>query len=67
MCERVRARVGARGHVALLMQHATRMRHTVICGVWFQNIIPHYLINGTAFGKKLLNVKCVLIFSTTFI
>jgi hypothetical protein len=28
---------------------------------------PFYLINGTTFGKKSLNIKFVLIFSTTFI
>ena len=27
------------------------------------HIFPHYLINGTIFGKRLLNIKCVLIFS----
>ena len=31
------------------------------------HIFRHYLINGTIFGKKVLNIKCVLIFSTTFI
>jgi len=35
-------------------------------------IFPHYLINGTIFGKKLLNIKCVFWFclqhlSETFI
>jgi len=27
------------------------------------NIFPHYLINGTIFGKRLLNTKCVFWFS----
>ena len=27
------------------------------------NIFPHYLINGTIFGKKLFNIKCVFWFS----
>jgi hypothetical protein len=41
------------------------MRHTVICGLSCCTIFfPHYLINGTILGKKLLNVKCVLIFGT---
>jgi hypothetical protein len=37
--------------------------------VRFYNIFPHYLINGTIFEKKLLNilVKCVSIFSTSFV
>jgi hypothetical protein len=30
----------------------------------FYKIFPLYLINGATFGKKLLNTKCVLIFST---
>ena len=28
---------------------------------------PHYLIKGAIFEKKLLNIKCVLIFSTKFV
>jgi surface polysaccharide O-acyltransferase-like enzyme len=32
------------------------------------SIFAHYLINDTIFGKKkLLNIKCVLIFCTTFV
>ena len=27
------------------------------------HIFPHYLINGTVFGKALLSVKCVVLFS----
>jgi hypothetical protein len=27
----------------------------------------HYLIRGTVFGNMLLNIKCVLVFSSTFI
>jgi len=34
--------------------------------VWINHIFPHYLINGMIFGKKLLNIKCVSIFSTSF-
>jgi hypothetical protein len=34
--------------------------------VWLCHIFPHYLINDS-FWKKLLNIKCVLIFSTTFV
>ena len=30
-------------------------------------IFPHYLINSLILEKKLLNIKCVLIFSTTFV
>jgi hypothetical protein len=28
---------------------------------------PSYLINGTIFGKKLLDIKCVSVFSTAFV
>ena len=31
--------------------------------VRFLNYFPHYLINGTMFLKKLLNIKCVFWFS----
>ena len=34
---------------------------------WLHHIFRLYLINGAIFGKKLLNIKSVLIFSTTFI
>jgi hypothetical protein len=45
--------------------------HAPYCHLWplrFFYIFPHYLINGTMFEvKKLLETKCVLIFSTTFV
>ena len=31
--------------------------------VWLYHIFPHYLINGTIFGEKLSNIKCVFWFS----
>jgi len=38
------------------------------CGLSGCQVFPHFLINGTNFGGgELLNIKCVLIFSTTFI
>jgi len=43
--------------------------HAPYCHLWpvrLYSIIPHYLVNGTIFGKKLLNMKCVLIFSTAW-
>jgi len=51
--------------VALGIQHAMRMRHTIICDLPRSTIFfPHYLMNGTIFGeKKLLNVKFVFRFS----
>ena len=36
------------------------------CHLWpvrLYNIFPHYLINGTIFGKKLLNTNCVFWYS----
>ena len=38
--------------VALGIQHAMRMRHIVIYGMSSSKYFPHYLINGTIFGKK---------------
>jgi hypothetical protein len=43
--------------VALVIQHAMRMRHNVICGLY--NFFLHYLINGTISEKKILNMNCV--------
>jgi hypothetical protein len=52
------------GFVSLGIQLA--MRNAPYCHLWpvsFYNIFPHYLINGTIFGNKLLNTKCVFWFS----
>jgi hypothetical protein len=35
--------------------------------VWLYHIFQHCLIIGMILGKSLLNIKCVLIFSTTFV
>ena len=47
--------------VALIIQHARRMRRVTLSSVisWLYRMFPHYLINGTIFGRKLLNIKCV--------
>jgi hypothetical protein len=44
--------------LALAIQLAMRVRCVVIFGHpgWLYNILPHYLINGMIFGKKLLNI-----------
>jgi hypothetical protein len=55
-----------RGRVVLSIQYAKRRRHIVICSLSGSTTFCH-IINGTIFGKKLLNTKCVLIFSTTSI
>jgi hypothetical protein len=50
--------------IALGIQHAMRKRYIFIC--WpapLHNIFPHYLTNGTIFGKRLLNINCVFWFS----
>ena len=48
------------------MQSACAILSSVACPTL--NIFRHYLINGTIFGGgELLNMKCVLIFSTTFV
>ena len=38
-----------------------------LCPVWVYHIFPHYLINSTILGGKILNTKYVLISSTTFV
>ena len=40
--------------VALISQHARRMRHTMssVACLAIHHIFPHYLINGTTFGEK---------------
>ena len=47
--------------VALLIQHAPRIRHIVRLSR--SNIFFDIISNGTIFGKSLLNVKCVFWFS----
>jgi len=48
------------------IQQAMLMRHIAICGLSDSTIFsPHYLTKDTIFGKMLLNLKCVLIVSTS--
>ena len=48
----------------VLLSYAVLYRH--LWPVWLYHIFPNHLINETIFqNKKLLNLKCVLIFSAT--
>jgi hypothetical protein len=51
--------------MVLVTQHAQRMRRIMLSSVacLALPIFPHYLINGTTFGKNILNIKCVFWFS----
>ena len=51
--------------VALVIQHAMRMHHSVICGLSGSTVFsPHYLVNGRI--KKIIKHKMfVVILSTT--
>ena len=48
---------------AFFMQHAKRMRHITLLSVWFYHICPHYLKNGTIFGKNAFERKVCCDFS----
>ena len=50
---------------ALVMQHAKCMCHITLSPVpvWIYHVLLHYFINNTIFEKKLLNIKCVFLFS----
>jgi hypothetical protein len=54
--------------VALIIQHAKActVLYFRLCSVRLYHIVPHYLIKGTIFGKKIIIQKSVLIFCTTF-
>ena len=54
--ECLRVGVGAPARVSLLSQHATRMRH-IVSGLSGSTFFAHYLMNGTIFGEKLLNLN----------
>ena len=55
-CVCVLGRVGLCMHIALLIQHATLMRHTVTSSVALpaSTYFRRYLINGTIFEKSYL-------------
>jgi hypothetical protein len=47
--------------VALVIQYATRMRHIKFSPLAYlaASYFPRYLVNGTIFGNKIVNIKCV--------
>ena len=53
------------------IRYAACNAHAPYCHLWparLYNIFPHYLINGTIFGKKITELKmCVLIFYKTYV
>ena len=52
-------------YVTLIIQHAKCMRSFVWSYVTCLNL-PHFYklhVNGTTFGKKLINIKCMFLFS----
>jgi hypothetical protein len=55
--------------IALVIQHAKRMRHVVICGLSASDIFSHVMLQKTPFlEKEIIEYKmCVLISSTFFI
>jgi hypothetical protein len=77
LCVWVRARARARVSVCVrpralrvcvgvcLLTYPVRHAHAsyFLRSLWLHQIFRHYLINGAIFGKKSLNIKCVLIFS----
>jgi len=51
--------------LALVNQYTLRMRHIVICGLPRSTVSTiYYKQHDIRKKKKLLNIKCVLIFST---
>jgi hypothetical protein len=55
--------------VAFVIQQAMRLRRIILSSVACLPVpyFSHYLIHGTAVGRTLLNIKCVVTFSTTFV
>jgi hypothetical protein len=49
------------------MQSACAVLYCHLRPLCVYHIFPHYLTNGTIFGKKLFNIKCILTFSVTFV
>jgi len=50
------------------MQRASPILYCCLWPIWLHHVFPHYLVNGTIFGKKVFEYKiCVLFFSKTFV
>ena len=45
------------------MQNTCTILYCHLWHAWLYNILLHYLVSGKIFVKKLLNIKCVLLFS----
>jgi hypothetical protein len=63
----VRARVHERGMCLRACRFTYPVCHAqepyFLRPVWLYHIFRHYLVNGTIFGKKSPNIKCVFWFS----
>jgi len=53
--------------VALVIQYAMRMRHIDICGSSGSTVFLNIISLRHDFRKRFLNIKCVLIYSTTLV
>ena len=56
--------------VALVIQHAKRMRRTIssfVACLAVPYFLPHYIINDTIFGKWLFNIEYVFRFYLQFL
>jgi len=52
---------------ALVIQHTIRAHHIVICGLSGSTTFFYIISRHNIWKKKLLNIKCVLIISTTLV
>jgi hypothetical protein len=60
----VRPLYGSLGVKGLSIQHAMRMRHTVMWPAQLYNIFPYYLINGTILDIKAIEHKMYVLISS---
>jgi hypothetical protein len=50
-------------HSLSSIQRVRAVLYRYLLPLWVHHIFRHYFINGTIFGKELLGVKCVFLFS----